>query len=52
MEEESRICVKAYQDASTYYSQLCKKFGIMHDDLQEDIEKATEEKVKELAEKK
>ena len=52
MEEESRIFVKAYQDASTYYSQLCKKFGIMPDDLQEDIEKATEEKMKEELSKK
>lgn len=31
IEEESKIMVRAYQEASTAYGNLCKKFGVMPD---------------------
>lgn len=48
IEEESKIYIKAYQDASTFYSNLCKKYGILPDDLQDAIENATKEEMEKL----
>lgn len=48
IEEESKIFIKAYQDASTFYSNLCKKYGILPDDLQDEIEEATKAEVEKL----
>lgn len=51
MEQESQIFIKEYQKASSKYAQLCKEFGIMPEDLQQQIETETEAKLKELADK-
>lgn len=48
IEEESKIFIKAYQDASTFYSNLCKKYGILPDDLQNEIEEATRSELEKL----
>lgn len=52
IEEESKIYIKAYQDASTFYSNLCKKYGILPDDLQDEIEEATKKEVEAKAAEK
>lgn len=51
IEEESRIFAKAYQEASTYYAQLCKKFGILPEDLDGQVEEAFQAKLKEIESK-
>lgn len=48
MEKESKILATEYQKASTTYAQTCNKFGIMPDDLQDEIEQKTKETLDEL----
>lgn len=48
VEEENKMFIKAYQDASSFYAKLCQKYGIMPDDLQNQIEEATSKKLEEM----